>query len=361
MLHAVIMAGGSGTRFWPVSRTLLPKQMLNLVGERTMIQATADRLGDLIPAERRMVVTNERLVDGLAEQLPDMPASSIVGEPCKRDTAPCVGLSAALVRHTDPEGIMVVLPADHVITATDVFRSAIQKAADFVEQHPRHLVTFGIRPTYPAESFGYIERGEPVPGEATAEPGLFKVTQFREKPSAEVAQQYLEAGSFYWNAGIFVWKAQTVLDALAEFEPEMYAHLQAIEQAIGTPDYQTVLEREFAAIDGKSIDYAIMERYSDVVVYEAAFDWDDLGSWQSLARLRGADSEGNTIVGRHLSVNSKGCIVRSSDEHLVATVGMEDCIVVHTPNATLVARKSDEEAIRKVVAMIKEQGWDEHL
>lgn len=357
MLHAVIMAGGAGTRFWPASRAARPKQLLDLAGERTMIQATVDRLGDLVPAERLLVVTNQQLVAPMAEQLPQVRREALIGEPCKRDTAPCVGLAALLVSHADPEATMVVMPADHVITPEESFRAAISQAVQLVDANPTRLVTFGIRPTFPAESYGYIERGAALPGVA----GAYQVAKFREKPQLAVAEEYLATGRFYWNAGIFVWKAKTILKALAEYEPELFAHLAAIGKSIGTPQFPETFAQEFNALRGKSIDYAVLERYPDVAVLEATFGWDDVGNWQSLARLRGVDSEGNTVVGRHAGIDTRGTIVRTEGQHLVVTVGLEDCIVVHTPDATLVVNKRNEEAVRKVNDLLKQKGWEEYL
>lgn len=364
MLHAVIMAGGAGTRFWPASRNERPKQLLDLAGGRTMIQATVDRLGDLVPADRVLIVTNQRLVAAIREQLPQLPPGAVLGEPCKRDTAPCIGLAAALVRRYDADATMVVMPSDHVIRPDEVFRGAIQRAAQLVDECPERIVTFGIRPTYPAESFGYIERGVALadPGPAEVRPGAaFQVRRFREKPSAEVAKTYVDSGNFYWNSGIFVWKADTIDTALAKFEPQMHSHIRVIAERLGAADFDRVLDREFTAIQGKSIDYAVMERYPDVVVVEAPFEWDDVGSWQSLARNRGQDAAGNTIVGRHLGLNTTGSIIRSDAGHLVVTLGLEDCIVVHTPDATLVANKHDEESIRQVVQLLKDRGWEQYL
>ncbi len=359
MIHAIIMAGGSGTRFWPASRNDNPKQLLNLAGDQSMIQDTVARLGDLAPAERVRIITNQRLVEGIAQQLPQLPAGAVVGEPCKRDTAPCVGLAAVLVANDDPDATMVVMPADHVITPAAKFRSALKYAADLLEADPQRIITFGIRPTFPAASYGYIERGESLP--VNDEPPTFRVRRFREKPSVEVAQEYIDMGNFYWNSGIFVWKTQTVLDALQRFEPEMFAHLQKIAAAIGTPEYEETLKCEFAAIKGKSIDYAVMEGYENRLVVEAPFSWDDVGNWSSLTRLQGADDNGNTINGKHVGVNTTGSIVRGDQKHLIATVGMKDCIVVHTPDATLVANRRDEESIRELVKLIEQNGWQEYL
>ncbi|HEX5103172.1 MAG TPA: mannose-1-phosphate guanylyltransferase, partial [Pirellulaceae bacterium] len=319
MLHAVILAGGSGTRFWPLSRAARPKQLLDLTGGRTMIQATFDRLAGLAPAERTLVVTNRSLVGAIAEQLPEVPRAKIVGEPCKRDTAPAIGLAALLVSKSDMDATMISMPADHLIEPTEAFQAAIRQAAAIVQERPETFVTFGIKPTYPAESFGYIERGEGsgfgVQGSGEREQGTgdrgqgtesrnnpqsairnlqFTVVRFREKPARSVAEEYLASGKFYWNSGIFVWKARTVLDAISRYEPQMGEQLQKIGAAVGRPDFEQVLDREFTAIRGKSIDFAVMERYQPVVVIEAPFTWDDVGSWQALARAAGADADGNT-------------------------------------------------------------------
>lgn len=358
MLHAVIMAGGSGTRFWPESRQGLPKQLLKLVGDRTMLQSTVDRLAALAPPERTMIVTGAALVGEVREQLPELPPAAVVGEPCRRDTAPCIGLAALLIMRDDPEGIMAVMPSDHVISPQAEFQRAIAQAAQLVEAAPQRIVTFGIRPTYPAESFGYIERGEPLPG---AGPGVYHVRQFREKPKADVARAYVDAGTFYWNSGIFVWRVATIVQALEERQPEMVAHLRAIAAAAGTASFDAVLEREFTAIRGVSIDYAVMEHAKDVAVIEAPFEWDDVGSWQAIARLQGTDEAGNTILAQHVGLRTQGTIVRGPDGHVIVTLGVKDLIVVHTPQATLVANKHDEESIRQLVQMIAERGWEGYL
>jgi mannose-1-phosphate guanylyltransferase len=365
MLHALIMAGGSGTRFWPESRSSRPKQLLRLVGARTMIQSTLARLGELVPRKRVLVVTGAALIDEVSAQLPGLPRAAIVGEPCRRDTAPCIGLAALLIAREDPQGVMAVMPADHVISPDGAFQQAIALAAHLVEESPERIVTFGIRPTYPAESFGYIERGGPLAGEGwPAAPGpaaVYHVKQFREKPKADAAREYLAAGTFYWNSGIFVWKAATIVHALRERQPKMIAHLEAIVSARGTANFDEVFAREFAAIEPISIDYAVMEHARDVLVIEAPFSWDDVGSWQSIARLEGTDAEGNTISARHLGLRTSGTIVRGPDDHLIVTLGVSDLIVVHTPEATLVANKHDEEAIRELVKLIAQRGWQQYL
>ena len=360
MLHAVIMAGGTGTRFWPESRAARPKQLLEMLGSKTMIRATVDRLSELVPPGRTLIATTAALAEPIAREIAELPPEAILAEPCKRNTAPCIGLAALMIARDDPDATMAVMPADHVISPDDAFCNAIRFAAELVEQNPERIVTFGIRPTYPAESFGYIERGEPLGDERSGE-RAYHVVQFREKPDADTAAEYLAAGRFYWNSGIFVWKARTILDALATHQPEMYEHLRRIADAAGSAEFDEVLVREFTAIRGVSIDYAVMEHAQQVAVVEAPFAWDDVGSWQSLARLRGTDEQGNTIAAKHLGIDTAGTIVRGADNHLIVTLGLKDCLIVHTPDATLVADKHDEESIRKVVELLAEKGYEEYL
>jgi mannose-1-phosphate guanylyltransferase len=314
------------------------------------------------------VVTNTRLVDSMKKQLPELPAAAIVGEPCKRDTAPCIGLAALLVSRNDRAAVMAVMPADHVIQPAEKFQAAIEQAAELVAESPGRIVTLGIPPTYAAEIFGYIHRGEATgasgsPGAGTPRlaAASYRVRQFKEKPDAATAVKYLASGEYYWNSGIFVWRASTILEALRTRQPEMLKHLETIVGAWDTPQRRAVFDREFAAINPISIDYAVMEHATDVAVIEAPFEWDDLGGWQSLSRLAASDANGNTIIGKHLCVNTAGTIVRTDDEHLVVTLGLKDCIVVHTPNATLVASKHDEEQIRHVVKELESRGWRDYL
>lgn len=323
-----------------------------------MLQATVDRLSGLGNPEQVMIVTNKVLVDSIREQLPEVPAEAIVGEPAKRDTAPCVGLAAALVAAKDPEGIMIVMPADHVIEPVEKFTDAIKHAVSLVEEDDERIVTFGIQPTYPAEVFGYIERSANALAD---QPPTFPVERFREKPDAATAKEFLASGKFYWNSGIFVWKAKTVLAALERFEPQMYEHIAKIGSAVGKDEFEQTLTDEFTAIEGTSIDYAVMERYEKVLVVEAPYEWDDLGNWTALPRLSGVDDEGNTISAKHLGIATHGTVVRSDDEHLIVTVGLDDCIVVRTADATLIAHKDHEASIKEVVKKLEEQGWHEYL
>ncbi len=359
VLHAVIMAGGSGTRFWPASREKFPKQLLKLVGENTMLQSTFDRLGGLISPEHTLVMTNQHLVEPVRKQLPSVPPEQIIGEPMKRDTAACIALAASLIAVADPEAIMLVLPADHVISSHQQFQDCMRQGVQLIQHSPSCLVTFGIRPSYAAESFGYVQRGDALGDSNIA--GAYRVKAFREKPDRQTAELYLQAGTYDWNSGIFMWRAATILEALRKFEPEMMKHIDAISANIGSPAFANTLLREFEKIAGRSIDYAVMERYHDVAVIEAPFRWDDVGSWQSIGRLTQPDEQGNCVRGKYLPIQSQRMIVYGDEGHLLVTIGMQDTIVVHTPNATLVAPKEAEEQVREVVKQLQSRSWEEFL
>lgn len=354
MLHAVIMAGGSGTRFWPASRRARPKQLLRLFGDGSMLQSSVGRLVGLVDEALIHVLTNERLVDATRQQLPGLPAQSVLGEPCKRDTAPCIALAAALIARDDPDATMLVTPADHVIQRVDLFHAAVRHGEQLIEDDPKRIVTFGIQPTYPAEVFGYIEQGEALKDDA------WRVARFREKPDAATAREFLASGRFLWNSGIFIWRCATILDAIETFEPDMHDHARAIADAAGTPEFEAVFRHEFEQIEGKSIDYAVMEHHDNVCVIGAPFDWDDVGNWTAVPRLAGVDSEGNAATGNTILLNSKDCIVHS-DDHLVVTLGMNRAIVVHTADATLVADVDNESAIRRVVEELESRKLDAYL
>jgi mannose-1-phosphate guanylyltransferase len=357
MLHAVIMAGGSGTRFWPQSRTAMPKQLLKLSGDRTMIQQTIDRCEGLIGAEHSWVVTNHAQVESTQQQLPDVPSSNVLVEPAARNTAPCVGLAAIHILQQDPEGIMFVMPADHVISTAKGFQQAAQRAVALVKEENQRLVLFGVPPTFPSTGYGYIERGTELSSGATS----FAVQSFREKPPKEIAQEYFDSGNFYWNCGIFCWKAATILSLLGQHEPEMHERLTRLATTIGTSDYPATLDTEFPQMNSIAIDRAVLERAEQVCVIEAPFNWDDVGSWLAVPRLTGTDDAGNTSDGLVRSVDTKNCIIRTTDNHLVATLGMEDCIIVHTADATLVARRDDSERIKELLELLKEQGDTNYL
>lgn len=347
MLHSVIMAGGSGTRFWPLSRKSLPKQFLTINGERSLIQQAFDRCQPWIPAEQTWVVTGQHLAELTQQHLADVPTTQILKEPAARNTAPCVGLAAQCLLAQDPDAIMLVMPADHVIEDAERFRQDVQRACELVQEDPQRLVLFGVPPTYPATGFGYIERNQ------TIGKGAFEVTAFREKPNRETAESYLRAGTFFWNCGIFVWRADRILEAISQYEPELATGLKQLNAAWGTESWDQSLHAIFPTLKSISIDYAVLERDANIAVLEASFPWDDVGGWEAVSRIVQKDANGNATIGTVLPVDSHNCIIRTTPDHVIAVLDMQDCIVVHTDDATLVAKRGDDEAIRRVIAALQ--------
>ena len=359
MLHTVIMAGGSGTRFWPQSRRQLPKQFLRMTGNQTLIQQAAERCEPAIPADRMWIVTGAIHAAETARQLPEIPAKQVLVEPCGRNTAPCIGIAALQLLAVDPDAIMLVTPADHVIQPNEKFQQAVNQAVQLIEQDPTTLVLFGIEPTYPATGFGYIQRGDRI--ETNSCPA-YLVKSFQEKPNLLNASRYMASGAYYWNCGIFVWKAKTILQALSQYAPEIYERLQTLQKSIADGNWNEILEQEFKLMPSISIDYAVLEKSTGrVCVLEAPFEWDDVGSWHALPRLFKSDSDGNTSDGTCCVVESKGSIIRTTEDHLVATYGVKDLIIVHTPTATLVADKHDENALKKLIAELERRGLSDYL
>ena len=359
MLQTVIMAGGSGTRFWPQSRRELPKQFLRMTGDETLIQQAANRCQPAIAEGQMWIVTGAAHAVETARQLPKVPANQILVEPCGRNTAPCIGLAAIQMLAVDPEAIMLVMPADHVIEPTEKFQQAVAQAVSLIADDPSTMVLFGVEPDYPSTGFGYIQRGEKV---ATTSCPTYRVKSFHEKPNLLTASRFMATSEYYWNCGIFVWRAQTILDALKEFSPEITERLERLRSGIQTDRWHELLEVEFPQMPSISIDYAVLEKAAGrVCVLEAPFDWDDVGSWQALPRLFPSDREGNTIDGLCCSIDTTGCIVRSDDKHLIATIGIKDLIIVHTPSATLVADKRDESSLKKLIAEIEKRGLTDYL
>lgn len=363
MLHLVVMAGGSGTRFWPESRRARPKQFLTLAGERSLLQQAADRCRGWIAPAQMWVVTNAAHAAETSRQLPDVPRGHVLLEPCGRNTAPCIGWAAACVLREDPDATILVTPADHLIGPDAEFRATAEAGCSVLEQHPAGSVLFGIPPTFPATGYGYIERAGPVAGTRG-----YRVASFREKPTAEVARTFLESGNFSWNAGIFLWRAREIVRLLERFQPQMFAGLTRIAEAIGTSRASAVVAEEFPRLPSISIDYGVLEPAAaagtsagGVFVVPASFAWDDVGSWPALPRVLGADAQENTISGAACPLDTAGCIIRSTPEHLVATIGLKDFVVVHTADATLIAPKDNESALRKLVALLAERGYEQFL
>ncbi|WP_339729208.1 mannose-1-phosphate guanylyltransferase [uncultured Gimesia sp.] len=359
MLHTVVMAGGSGTRFWPQSRKSMPKQLLKLVGDHTMIQDTVTRCTQLTNHQQIWIATNHRLAQETHRQLPDVPQDQILIEPAPRNTAPCIGLAAIHLLKSDPEAVMLVVSSDHIIQPDAGFINTVNQANTLIDAKPDSLVLIGVPPTYPATGYGYIQCGPTLDSDIVHG---FQVAEFREKPDSETAQHYCDSGNYLWNCGIFVWKARTILDALARFEPEMHTQLLQISDAIGTSQYETVLNQVFPAMKSESIDYAVLEHAkSNLAVIPAEFEWDDVGNWNTLQKYFPADANGNTVIGLHCGLETSDNIIISSGDHLVATFGIENCLIVHTPDATLMARKDDETAIKQLVNQLEECGYERFL
>lgn len=358
MLHAVIMAGGLGIRFWPQSRRELPKQFLSITTDRTLIQETAARCLPLIAPHRLWVVTGSAHAAETAQQLPELFRDQILVEPCGRNTAPCIGLAAIRLLAADPEAVMLVVPADHVIRPAEAFQAAVTQAVACVEAHPEALVLFGVIPTAPATGFGYIQRG---PQRMIDDTTVYQVQGFKEKPDLLTAARYLASDEYYWNCGIFVWRAETILNMLAEHQPDIAARCGRLRKVIGTPQWDVALAEEFPAMPSISIDYAVLEKAQNVFVLPAPYAWDDIGSWQALARLLPQDRDGNTVDGLHSGIETDGCIIRTTEDHLVTTIGVKDLIIVHTPTATLVADKRDEGAIKKLIVELERRGLTRYL
>jgi mannose-1-phosphate guanylyltransferase len=359
MLHAIVMAGGSGTRFWPKSRRNRPKQLLCLHGDATMLQKTVARVAALIPPSRTYIITGADQAEATKAQLPDLPAANVVAEPCPRDTAACVGLAALIVAKADPDGAMIVMPADHVIQPVERFLATVKAAVHVIDADPTAFVTFGVKPTRPETGYGYIERGEALG--APEGIALHKVAQFREKPDLATAEQFLADGRFAWNAGIFVWRARAILDALKVHRPNLYAALERVGKALGTPEEAEVIAREYPAMEKVPIDKAVMEKAGNVRVLEVVYDWNDVGDWRSLSGLVPPDSNGNTTQGKVHAIDTKGSIIVSDDGGLIATLGVEDLVIIQSGGATLVARKDQLDRLKAMVEGLDKAGHSSTL
>lgn len=347
--YALILAGGSGTRFWPLSRNTRPKQLLNLFDEETLIEKSVRRLRGLIPPERILVLTNEAQRDGVRAVLPELPEENIVAEPARRDTAPAIALAAGWIAARDPEATMIALPADQLVTKEKEFRQVLEAACLAAASHSA-IVTLGIRPDWPCPSYGYIERGEEISGEEPLpyDIAAFNVIRFREKPSPEQAEEYLESGNFSWNAGIFVWTIPTVLRELGEHCPPLAAF---IEELRVTSDFSSTIKEKFSSLERVSIDYALMENADRILNIEADVGWDDVGGWPSVAKYLKGDENGNAHRGPVLTIDARNNIIFSEEgcDRLVALLGVENLIIVQTSDAVLVANRDDADQIKKLV------------
>lgn len=358
--YAVIMAGGKGERFWPQSRLRRPKQLLPIVGDVPMLTQTVERLPPLVPHERVFVITNREQRAAVLEGCPMLPPENIIAEPVGRDTAAAVGLAALLVARRDPKATLAMLPADHVIHDVHAFREVLGAAFAAADAEP-WLVTLGIRPTEPATGYGYIQRG---PWAARAEGhDVFAVRRFVEKPDLNTARQYLESGEYLWNAGMFVWSVSTIRAALGAHVPELADGLAVIERDLAAGQaMDDVLGAHFPTLKKISIDYAVMEKAANVVTLGATFDWDDVGAWPAVVRHLPADAAGNVRRGDTLVESGSGNLVVSTHDHLVAIIGVDDLVVVHTPDATLVCPKAQAQRVKELTKRLEqEERWHKLL
>ncbi|MCB0200381.1 MAG: mannose-1-phosphate guanylyltransferase [Anaerolineae bacterium] len=358
-LVIVILAGGSGTRLWPRSRQAYPKQFLDFTGQGTMLQETYRRLTPLAPPQRILVVTNAQYVDIARRQLPDLPASHVIGEPLPRGTAAAVGLGAALAGHIQPDAIMASVHADHLILKPQAFRDALAAAAEVAERGS--LVTLGIKPTFAHTGLGYVEQGEPLP--AAADHPVFRVVRFVEKPDQPTADRFLADGRHSWNSGLFAWRVDRIMSEFARHMPELFAGLSEIAAALGTNDADATVQRVFPTLPHQTIDYGIMERADDIAVLPVDIGWTDIGSWATLLEVLESDDRGNVIRGRGLTAtpDTRDTLIYTATDRLVATVGVENLVIIDTEDAVLVCPRERAEGVREIVDQLKETGHSDYL
>ena len=356
-MYAVILAGGSGTRFWPLSREMTPKQMLRVFGDATMIQHTVSRVSNSPNVNKIFVVTGKKYSFDIGRQIalvcgPDR--YHVLVEPSGKNTAPAVGLAAVHIRKESPKAIMCVMPSDHVILRTDEFEKVLDKAVGAARKG--YLTTIGIVPHRPETGYGYIRKGLPLG--RSGNPDSFEVASFVEKPDLKQAEKYIGSGDYFWNSGIFVWRVSDILAEIKKQQPDLYKGLLEIEKAIGKKNEQEVLNEVFGRLRSVSIDYGVMEHAAKVAVVPADMGWSDVGSWRALEDISEKDEAGNVITGNVVDIGSKNSIIYAGDR-LVATIGLKDAVVVDTPDATLICSKSNTQDVRKVVDELRKKSADE--
>ena len=350
MRYVVIMAGGSGTRLWPLSRQGTPKQLLEIFGGNSLLRLAYERVAGMVPDAQILTCTSRAYADVVAAQLPELPAGNILGEPVGRDSLNAVAWSAGVLADRDPDAIVAMVTADQVIEPVDEFQRTLERAFNVVEAHPDALVTLGVVPTSPHTGYGYLHRAEPLEGFD----GVHALAEFKEKPALEVAERYLASGEYWWNAGMFVWRAQTLLDQLATLLPDTATK---IDRIIAEPE---LLDEIFPTLEKTSVDYAVMEPVSAgrtdarVVAVGLDVDWRDVGGYLSLAEQFAVDSDGNAVEGLTVALDSQGCIFinMAGANHVVAGLGLRDTLVVHTPAATLVAPLEASERVKQLVELV---------
>lgn len=351
------MAGGIGSRFWPMSRTGFPKQFLDILGTgKTLIQQTFERYNKLVPAENIYVVTAAEYVPIVKKQLPEIPEENILAEPSRKNTAPCIAYIAFKLLKKDPKALMVAAPADNLILETDEFIKTAKKALDFVD-HINGLVTIGVKPTYPNTGYGYIQHET-----KEVAPGVYKVKTFTEKPNLDLAKAFISSGDFFWNAGIFTWKVKNVLAAFEKHLPEVYEAFAAEKNKFNTPEEAEAIENIYPQCTNISVDFGVMEKADNVYLIPASFGWSDLGTWNSAWENKEHDESGNAVVGKKVMVmDSKNCMVHVPDNKLILMQGLDEFIVVDTKDVLLICKRDKEQEIKEYVADIKRNMGDKYL
>ena len=344
MLTALIMAGGKGTRFWPLSTEEKPKQFLNLIGEETMIQMTVNRIKPIIPIERIFVCTGEMYVDLVKEQLPELPERNIIIEPEGRNTAPCIALSAMVIERYYKNSNMVVLPSDHLINDEEEFRNTLLAADSFIEEKDEAIVTLGMNPSRPEVGYGYIKYSDEVL--KSNDFRVIKVDSFIEKPNLDTAKKYLREGNYLWNGGMFIWSINNVINQIKMYSPNTYNALINVME-VSEDKLQETINNNYEGAEATSIDYAVLEKSKDVYVIPSNFGWDDVGSWESLDRYREKDELGNVLVGQSKAVKANNNLVISSNNSVVVE-GLSDIYIIENDGKVLVGHKSNVANVKKL-------------
>lgn len=337
MLCALIMAGGKGTRFWPLSTEEKPKQFLNLIGNETMIQMTVNRIKPIIPIERIFVCTGEMYVDLVREQLPELPNRNIIVEPEGRNTTPCIALSALVINRYYKDSAMVVLPSDHLINDEEEFRRIILDANNFIENNNSAIITLGMEPTRAETGYGYIKCSENKT--KLLEKEVIKVDRFVEKPNKELAREYVSCGNYLWNGGMFIWTIENILNEISKYSPNTYEALQSIKD-IEEEQLQDLINREYKNTEDISIDYAVLEKSKEVYVIPSDFGWDDVGSWEAIERYTEKDDLGNIVIGEATSLRGENNLLVSSN-HKVIVEGLSDIYVIENDGKIIVGKKAN--------------------
>ncbi|MBI1342135.1 MAG: mannose-1-phosphate guanylyltransferase [Terrimonas sp.] len=355
--YVAIMAGGIGSRFWPMSRTNYPKQFLDILKTgKTLIQQTFDRYRKMVPLENIYVITSQEYIHLVKEQLKDIPHENILGEPSRKNTAPCIAYISFKLIQKDPNANLIVAPSDNLILENDEFFKTAERALDFVS-HINALLTIGIKPTYPNTGYGYIQHES-----LQAAPEVYKVKTFTEKPNLELAKTFLASGDFLWNAGIFIWKIKNVITAFEKYLPEMYEVFAAEKDKFNTPGEQAAIEAIYPQCTNISIDFGIMEKADNVYVIPASFSWSDLGTWNSAWDNMEKDYLGNAVAGENVMViDATKCVVSAPDKKLVLLQGLDDYIIVDTQDVLLICKKEKEQEIKEFVSEVKRNKGDKYL